>query len=267
MKLAWDYTELAATYDKRPGYCEGVIEALFAATGLGPRDRACDVGAGTGLSTLPLLDRRLLVVAIEPNEAMRRRGIANTRGRDGVAWTAAVGEATGLAAGRFDLVVFGSSLNVLARDAALDEASRLLRDGGWVACLFNHRRLDDPLQARIEALIRRRIPAYRYGARREDHGEVLARGEHFSGVHLLQGEVVHTVDAAEWADAWRSHATLARQAGSRLEDILQEIRTETAAMGRTVDVPYTTRLWLAQKNGSGAARGDRVKDAMRTTGR
>jgi SAM-dependent methyltransferase len=247
MRLAWDYTELAATYDRRPGYAPGAIDALFEVASLEPGRLVCDVGAGTGGSARPLLDRGVRVVAVEPNQAMRRRGVARTRGRDGIAWVAAVGEATGLATSCFDLVVFGSSLNVVARGAALDEAARLLRDEGWVACLFNHRRLDDPLQARIEALIRRRIVDYRHGSRREDHGEVLARSGLFARARAFEHGVVHTVDAAEWAEAWRSHATLARQAGRDLEEILAEIRTATLATGTSVAVPYTTRLWMAQK--------------------
>jgi 16S rRNA A1518/A1519 N6-dimethyltransferase RsmA/KsgA/DIM1 with predicted DNA glycosylase/AP lyase activity len=34
-----------------------------------PEMRACDVGAGTGRLTLPLLDHGLRVVAVEPNAA------------------------------------------------------------------------------------------------------------------------------------------------------------------------------------------------------
>lgn len=270
MKLAWDYTELAPTYDRRPGYAPRAIDALLAVAGLGPGDRVCDVGAGTGASALPLLDRGLRVVAVEPNEAMRRRGVESTRERPGIAWLAAVGEATGLAAGAFDLVVFGSSLNVLACGPALAEAARLLRAGGSVACLYNHRRLDDPLQARIESILRRHVPGYRHGARREDHRDLLASSGRFTGITGRDVEVVHEVDAEAWADAWRSHATLVRQAGPALEEVLREIRAVTLAAGTTVAVPYTTRLWTARKRTAASrrvrSREARVKDAMRTTG-
>ena len=90
---------------------------------------------------------------------------------------------------------------------------------------------------------------------------MLARSGRFSGVRSLQGEIVHIVDAAEWACAWRSHATLARQAGPRWEEILREIRAETEAAGRKLAVRYTTRLWTAQKTGSGARRPRQGRDA------
>ncbi|MEP7305693.1 MAG: hypothetical protein ABJA98_09260 [Acidobacteriota bacterium] len=45
-------------------------------------------------------------------------------------------------------------------------------------------------------------------------------------------------------DAWRSHATLARQAGPTLSGILDAIAAELK--NDVVDVPYTTRGWYAQ---------------------
>ena len=37
-------------------------------------------------------------------------------------------------------------------------ATRILRHRGWFACVWNHRDLEDPLQAEVETLIRARIP-------------------------------------------------------------------------------------------------------------
>jgi len=46
-------------------------------------------------------------------------------------------------------------------------------------------------------------------------------------------------------DAWRSHATLQRQAGAAFPVIVSGI--EAALKGRSkVDVPYTTRVWCAR---------------------
>jgi SAM-dependent methyltransferase len=260
MTLDWDYSQLAAAYAKRPGYCRDVLERCLDLARVRAGDRACDVGAGGAASTDPLLDRGLRVVAIEPNPAMRRLGTERTRGRREVRWVAARGEATGLASGAFDLVVFGSSFNVVGRGRAAAEAARLLRPGGWVACFFNHRRLDDPLQARIEALIHRLVPGYGYGTRREDQAAALAGGGRFGRVLRLEGEVVPEVDVEDWLGAWRSHATLARQAGERFAEVLEAIRALVAAGGRTrLAVPYTTRLWMARKPGSEGVANERLE--------
>jgi SAM-dependent methyltransferase len=179
---------------------------------------------------------------------MRALGADRTRGRAGVVWLAARGEATGLASGVVDVVVFGSSFNVVDRGRAVAEAARVLRPGGWIACFFNHRRLDDPVQARIEELIRERVPGYAYGARREDQARALREGSFFDQVQRLEGDVLHTVDLRDWLVAWRSHATLARQAGASFPAVLDAIRSLVTAGGRArLDVPYTTRLWMARR--------------------
>lgn len=248
MRPEWDYTDVATAYLKRPPYSDAVLEVCWQLAGVAHGMRACDVGAGTGTLTLPLLERGLAVVAIEPNEAMRRLGKARIGRHPNVRWVAARAEATGQPPADFDLVTFGSSFNVVDRTRALREAARMLRPGGWFVCLWNHRKLEDPLQARIEVLIRSRIGAYRYGSRRVDQTAVIARSGLFAGVHRFEGVIIHRMTIADCLEAWRSHLTLRRQAGNRFPQILTGIRSVLERCGRLyVDVPYTTRLWMAQK--------------------
>src|SRR6185312_13151268 len=59
------------------------------------------------------------------------------------------------------------------------------------------------------------------------------------------------LDADEWVEAWNSHATLARQAGDQMEQIVDEIaaRVAHAQDGGRLTVPYTTRCWVAEVKG------------------
>jgi SAM-dependent methyltransferase len=244
----WDYSELAATYANRPDYAAAGIDAILTASGLAAGARACDIGAGAGNLTLDLLRRGLIVDAVEPNEKMRAVGEARTRGMERIAWFSATGEDTGRPAGVYDLVSFGSSFNVVDRSLALAETARLLRSQAWFVCLWNHRDLDDPLQAEIEALIRRRIPGYGYGARREDQAPVIRESGLFTEPRYIEAQVRHTVDAASWVAAWNSHATLARHAGDALREIIAEIGALVERRGMaSIVVPYVTRIWLARK--------------------
>ena len=49
--------------------------------------------------------------------------------------------------------------------------------------------------------------------------------------------------------AWKSHATLKRQAGSEsvFNGIIKEIASYLDGLPETIDVPYTTRIYFAQK--------------------
>ena len=247
-RLAWDYTDVAHAYLKRPAYAPDAIDAILRHAALGRGARACDVGAGTGKLSLPLLERGLEVVAVEPNDAMRRLGRAQTAHHAAVRWQRGYAEATGLPDGSCDAVGFGSSFNVVDTAAAVRESARILRPGGWVFCLWNHRRLDDALQAAIEDLIRAYVPGFTHGARRADPSAALRAGSWFGDIRALEAAVVHVVSREDFAAAWRSHLTLRRQADDALEDVLVAIdgllEKHAAPLLR---VPYVTRAWLARK--------------------
>lgn len=246
--VEWDYSKLAQTYANRPDYSPGGIDALIAICKAGAGERGCDIGAGSGHLTLPLLQRGLVVDAVEPNAEMRQVGMSRTASQPHVQWFEGTGEKTGRETGAYGLVTFGSSFNVVDRPAALLEAKRLLRPGGWFACMWNHRDLDDPLQAEVEGLIRSSIKSYDYGARREDQAPVIRASGLFGKPYVIEAPVVHMTKASVWVDAWRSHATLARQAGDQFSSIVDKIEQIVARYGSDkIAVPYTTRMWITQR--------------------
>jgi SAM-dependent methyltransferase len=240
---AWDYSALAAHYDRRAGYAAAAIDYAIASMHLSAGDEVADVGAGTGKLTRPLAERGIRVHAVEPNEQMRALGIRNTEGL-GVAWRQGTGEQTGLGDGCVRAVSFGSSFNVVDQSAALRESRRIVEPRGWFCCLWNHRDLDDPLQARIEDAIGSAIPGYDYGSRREDPTAVLAASNLFADIQPFSFEFSETMTREAAMDAWRSHGTLARQAGPAFAAILDTI--DALLILDTIDVPYTTRGWYAQ---------------------
>ena len=248
MKTHWDYTKLAHSYLKRPPYSASAIEKLLRTTGIQPGSKVCDVGAGTANLSLPLLRHGLRVVAIEPNAAMRALGISRTQAFDTVFWLESCGEITGLAENQFDLVCFGSSFNVVDQERALQETSRILKARGWFACLWNHRDLDDRIQHEVETIIRSHLPDYDYGSRRRDQTKAIQVSGRFSRIQKLESDFEQQIDLEDYLEAWESHATLRRQAGHKLEEILEDIRDHLHRHQiNPLTVPYTTRVWLAQK--------------------
>lgn len=248
--VSWDYSALARPYLKRPEYSEGGIDAMLALVRLPPQGAICDIGAGVGHLTIPLARRGGRVTAVEPNDAMRALGVERTRDNPGVVWVAGTGEETGLPASAFDFVTFGSSFNVVDRARGLAETRRLLRPGGWFACMWNHRNLDDPIQADVEAIIQEHVVGYGYGARREDQAPVIVASGLFDTPFYIEAPIRHRVAVDDWVEAWRSHATLDRQSDGRLNDIVDAIGAYFARRGDSeITVPYTTRIWAAQATG------------------
>ena len=249
VKTQWDYTDLAEAYLKRPDYADRAIDRMLEITGLSSGAPVCDVGAGVGHLTIKLAERRLNVVAVEPNKAMMERGVRRTAELTGVRWYEGTGEHTGQPTSVFDLVTFGSSFNVVDRAAALEESSRILKPMGWFACMWNHRSIDDPTQASIETVIKRHIPNYDYGVRREDQTSVIQEGGLFHNVQRVEALIYHSQTLEDCLEAWRSHATLKRQAEGRFDSIIEGIEQALRSTGDSeIQVPYTTRVWVAQRS-------------------
>lgn len=247
-RVAWDYGAVAEAYLKRPGYAPGAIAAIVAHAGLQPGMHVADVGAGTGNLTVPLLAHGLRVTAIEPNDAMRRLGERRAPPASEVVWLRAHAEATTLPDASCAAVGFGSSFNVVDARLAVAESARILRADGCLFCLWNHRRLDDPLQAAIEDAIRRLVPGFAHGARRDDPTAALRDGNRFDVPLAIEASVVHRIARADFAEAWRSHLTLRRQAGAAIDGVIAAIERVLDAHGAPLlDVPYVTRAWLARR--------------------
>lgn len=243
MKTDWDYSDRAATYDKRADYNEQAIELLISETNCSPQKPVADIGAGTGKLTKVLANFSLSVCAVEPNDNMRMYGKKNTSGMD-VTWSEGTGEQTGLDSSSYHAAFFGSSFNVTDQKATLQEIKRILVPRGWFACMWNHRDLDDPLQKKIEGIIHSFIPSYSYGSRRQNPTAVLDESGLFNHVQKIEQKFTVTMEAGDIVEAWRSHDTLFRQSSGQFDKIINSISEELVE--NKYDIPYFTRIWYSR---------------------
>lgn len=247
MKTDWDYTNLAEAYLKRPDYAQNAINKMLETADVVKGDIVCDVGAGAAHLTIKLAEADLVVYAVEPNDAMRANGIKRTERFGNVHWSEGVGEHTGMEDSMFKLVTFGSSFNVCNRLEALKESKRILKDYGWFACMWNHRDLNDPLQAEIEDILKAEISSYDYGIRRQDQTEIIEKSGLFGDVIYIEESITHDILAEEFIEGWKSHGTLQRQSKDKFDLINQKIRELIESKGQKyIKIPYTTRIWMAQ---------------------
>ncbi|ARU57165.1 MAG: methyltransferase domain-containing protein [Pseudomonadales bacterium] len=247
MNTQWDYSQLAEAYLKRPNYSDTAIQSILSIMGIDESSTICDVGAGTAHLTLALATSGCQIVSVEPNDNMRKHGQKRTELLRNVEWVKATGEATEQSGNTFDAVTFGSSFNVLDRPKALKEVRRIAKPYGWFAAMWNHRDLQNPIQADIEKIIMSHIPEYNYGVRREDQTSIINESGYFKDVVKLEGSVIHKQSIEEVVQAWRSHATLHRQSPGKFEQIIQDIENYLNSLDAVeIQIPYTTRIWLAQ---------------------
>lgn len=163
MKVATErFTTRVDNYARyRPGYPSAAIDLLEARCGLCPDAVVADLGSGTGILTELLLERGARVLAVEPNEGMRRAAEARLAGEARFRSVNGTAEATTLAAVSVDLLVAGQAFHWFDGDRARREALRVLKAGKFAALLWNERPVElTPFLADYEALLRRHAPEY-----------------------------------------------------------------------------------------------------------
>lgn len=249
-----DFTTLARAYaQSRPGYSERVLEALIRFVSAERPVRAvADIGAGTGIFSRMLARHGLDVTAVEPNDAMRREGIATSAGVP-IHWHSGRAERTGLPDRCFDWVTVASAFHWVELPAGLIEIHRILRPGGYLTVLWNPRDIDGhPLHERIEAVIEEIVPDLRRvssGSRRHaaDWESVLVSTGHFSDPILFEAPHEERMSRERYMTAWRSVCDIQEQAGpERFEEILRRI-AEIVEAHEEIVVPYRTRAWTVRR--------------------
>lgn len=196
-----------------------------------------------------LLQRNCKVVAVEPNDAMREIGSGRTQGKN-IEWVRAIGIESTLKSNTFDWVTFGSSFNVMDRGLALKEAHRILKDGEYFSCMWNHRDLSDPIQEIAQEVIKSLIPTYEGGVRREDQRPIIEQHKDlFDGIIYLEQDFYFHQDIENYINAWKSvknpYWDLETPKGSELfEKIAYQMRHQ---LPREFNIKYTTRCWSARK--------------------
>jgi ubiquinone/menaquinone biosynthesis C-methylase UbiE len=257
MRKHGDFTGLADDYAKfRPGYAPQVATAILGYAGRETASiDAADVGAGTGIWTRMLAARGLhSVVAVEPNDDMRERGIETSRGT-GIVWHKGSAEGTGLPDSSVDLVSMASSLHWADFDKGCEEFHRILRPEGIFVALWNPRLIEaNPLLVEIEAEITRlkpdirRVSSGRSGIT-EHLTEMLSAKPQFADVLYMEGRHSLQQTPDQYIGVWRSVNDLQVQLGAELFQKFLDFTEKRVAGLQAIETTYLTRAWVARRRG------------------
>ena len=247
IKTNWDYSQLAKNYDHRAEYDSSLIKKVLNDFGCKKNFPVADIGAGTGKLTKQLLKQNLIVSAVEPNLNMRKFGIKNCKNFDKINWSAATAENTGLFEKNIYAVFFGSSFNVVDYKKVFKELKRILIKNGYFCCLWNHRDLQDPLQKKVESIIKKYVNNYSYGERRSNVVPILKKSNLFKKIKFIEKKFFHSTPKQNYIQAWKSHGTLKRQANKSFKNIISEISKEIKKNNEEyIKVPFKTVAYYAQ---------------------
>jgi SAM-dependent methyltransferase len=127
----------------RPGYPAAVLDLLRGECGLRQEHVFADIGSGTGLLSELFLKNGNRVFGVEPNQEMREAGEEYLQSYPGFTSVNGSAESTTLHDASVDFVTAGQAFHWFDPVAARREFARILVPGGWVAILWNDRRIEE----------------------------------------------------------------------------------------------------------------------------
>ncbi len=158
------FSDRVADYVRtRPSYPAALLDAVLEALGLAPGDAVADLGSGTGISAKLLVERGLVVHAVEPNEPMRRAAEEMLAGDERFRSVNGTAEATTLADGSVRAVFAFQAFHWFDATKTRTELARILEPraaGPQIALVWNERLVDTPFLEAYEALLQRASPDY-----------------------------------------------------------------------------------------------------------
>jgi ubiquinone/menaquinone biosynthesis C-methylase UbiE len=242
----------ATVYEQsRPGYPPEAVRWLTEALALGPGRRVVDLAAGTGKLTRDLVPSGAQVIAVEPVAGMRRTVAATTPALSGgpaLSVVAAVAQALPVGDGLLDAVTVAQGFHWFATMEAVAELHRVIRPGGHLGLIWNHRDGSDPLQAALTELmepLRDGTPSYDTGWWRD----ALAPETLFTAEDEVHVSWRQPVDVEGVADRVASVSFIAALAADDKARLLDRVRAAASTMTAPLSLAYTADVFVFSRLG------------------
>jgi ubiquinone/menaquinone biosynthesis C-methylase UbiE len=234
------YGRGAEHYDQgRPGYPTELAAWLKGGIANLGGQRWADVGAGTGKFTVLLSSCVREIVAVEPVFAMR---MILARRLPNVAVIGGTAERLPMPADHLHGVAVAQAFHWLRQPAALDEFARVLRPDGHLLVVYNNREPDDPVQARLEAILSRFRHWPRYG---DEWRELPIAHGAFEAVDSFELSTLQQLDAEQLVARIASSSYIAPLPDSIRKATLDEVRA--IALTGEVVLHYRTMAKLFRR--------------------
>ena len=208
----------AHNYDiHRPRYPDQLIADVLAPSA----HRVLDVGAGTGIASMQLIERGADLLAVEPDTRMA--SIAEAKG---IPLEIATFEQWEPAGRRFDRVVFAVSFHWIDPAVALPKIRGILRDGGKMALIWNRLRPTRPTRSEFESIYMDYMDIDARGADGEPND--LTGLLNAAGLTVTQRRYPHDLhySTQQWVDiafTFSNHLTLTADKATELRTRMAEL--------------------------------------------
>ncbi|PEL12295.1 class I SAM-dependent methyltransferase [Bacillus sp. AFS017336] len=156
-----NFTGKADLYSKhRPSYPKEYIENLLSGNQLSESSVIADIGSGTGILTKLLLEKKLYVIAIEPNDDMRRNAEMALNKYEKYKSINATAENTSLKNNSVDLITVAQAFHWFDKEKFKLECKRILKEGSKVSLVWNSKDLSSPIMIELQEICNETCPKF-----------------------------------------------------------------------------------------------------------
>ena len=232
----------------RPSYPPQVLQLFQTEMKLQKSSVLADIGSGTGISSKLFLENGNTVFGVEPNRSMRGaaeeflREFPNFKSTDGTA------EKTNLPDASIDLVIAAQAFHWFDRKNARLEFARILKDKGFIALIWNERRLEANEFLRAYEKFLLEFGTDYEKVRHENIDEKILRDffqAEFSTASFLN---VQTLDLAGLKGRMLSSSYMPSAADSRFEPMIAGLKRlfDKYAENGKIQIQYDTNVHYSQ---------------------
>jgi SAM-dependent methyltransferase len=250
------FSSRVADYVKfRPGYPAAILDLLRDECGLRAEESCliADVGSGTGFLAELFLKQGNRVFGVEPNLEMRLAGEEFLRDFANFTSVAGAAEATTLADDSVNIVTAGQAFHWFEPAATRREFVRILKPGGWLVLVWNHRRRDTPFARDYEAMLHRY--SMDYGRVRASYPEANQVKDFFGSLACAERHLSYTqlFDWGGLAGRLNSSSYAPTEDQANYAPMMVELRRifDAYQEGERLPMEYETKIYFGQLKSGG----------------
>jgi SAM-dependent methyltransferase len=254
-RLSFD--KIAQAYDRyRPTYPARMIEHIERTAQLGPRSRLLEIGCGPGKATVLFAERGYEILCIEPGINLIDLAVEKLHGYP-VSFVNCLFEEWQETPEAFDLVYSGQAFHWVPKEVGYVKAAAALKPGGYLALFWNRSpRQNNALRRAIDAAYQRCAPDLISDAKQNPKDLVkyemaqaaeIQASRQFRDVAVLRFPWAQPYTTQQYLGLVSTHSDHIALPQERLDCLLKEIGNAIESFGGSLELHYSTVLYLAQK--------------------
>jgi len=253
--LRLKFNEDEANYDKwRPTYVPELFDEIIGYSGINETKQALEIGIGTGQATLPILQTKCKLTAIEVGEKLAeysRRKFASFNNFEvvNIDFEGFCGNNN-----TFDLIYSATAFHWIPEEVGYTKVFDLLKSGGFLALFWNHpfvNRTDDLLHSEIRKVYNKYRPTDKQPVEfdKNDCTKTVEIIEHYGFTNsysklFFQARTFTAEGYIALLNTYSDHRALPENVKNGLEN---EITFAINSFGGKLHIYDTMDLYLAQK--------------------